>query len=431
MASPSITPENFEERVIWYAITGTYAFYAMGAVYIVAPVLAWILLLRLLYRYLWPTRTDLTLSTGRPPVAVWLWVIGMLMMLIALVVGHLDFELGAAKLIKSAVGWAKGWALFAIFPLVGCLPIRPQVIYRACAIVCLHTLLLLPVFVGAYLLHLPQTLYVSPLEIVGGPGPMFFAVNLYEGDVGGGVRWWFFTPWAPATGFVANMYFIFALEERARRWKWIGITGSVVMILFSKSRMAVVAWLAVWLLARLLSRLTLPWPYFAAATGSTLAGLCGTEILRIAERFQAAFRGVRPASSRVRATLVRIAFDRWPEAPLWGHGIQEPGPHLVEYMPIGSHHTWYGLLFVKGIVGFLALAIPLLWTFVTLVIRAQSSHLAAVGLALVLLLSLYTFGENLEILAYLFWPALVIIGAALKGETPRPAPSPTVCTEAS
>ncbi len=48
MAPPRITPENFEERVIWYAITGTYVFYAIGAVYIVAPVLAWILVLRLL-----------------------------------------------------------------------------------------------------------------------------------------------------------------------------------------------------------------------------------------------------------------------------------------------------------------------------------------------------------------------------------------------
>lgn len=30
-----------------------------------------------------------------------------------------------------------------------------------------------------------------------------------------------------------------------------------------------------------------------------------------------------------------------------------------------------------------------------------------------LILLLYTFGENLEILAYLFWPALVVLGSAL------------------
>jgi len=33
-----------------------------------------------------------------------------------------------------------------------------------------------------------------------------------------------------------------------------------------------------------------------------------------------------------------------------------------------------------------------------------------VGLSMVLVLFFYTFGENLEILAYLFWPGLVMIG---------------------
>jgi hypothetical protein len=30
-----------------------------------------------------------------------------------------------------------------------------------------------------------------------------------------------------------------------------------------------------------------------------------------------------------------------------------------------------------------------------------------------LVLSLYTFGENLEILAYLFWPGMLMVGHAL------------------
>ena len=32
---------------------------------------------------------------------------------------------------------------------------------------------------------------------------------------------------------------------------------------------------------------------------------------------------------------------------------------------------------------------------------------------MVTILVLYSFGENLEILAYLFWPGLVVIGRAL------------------
>ena len=92
----------------------------------------------------------------------------------------------------------------------------------------------------------------------------------------------------------------------------------------------------------------------------------------------------------------------------------EPGPHLVEYMPIGSHHSWYGLLFVKGIVGFVALAIPMVWTTVEMLVRAQSNITARAGLAVMLTLWLFTFGENLEIQVYMYWPGLVIIGIVLR-----------------
>ena len=117
----------------------------------------------------------------------------------------------------------------------------------------------------------------------------------------------------------------------------------------------------------------------------------------------------------MRAALGRIALHRWQsEAPVFGHGVVEPGPHLVEYMPIGSHHSWFGLLFVKGAVGFAALAIPMIWTTIEMLIRAQSSITARTGLAVMLTLWLFTFGENLEIQVYMYWPGLVIIGIALR-----------------
>jgi hypothetical protein len=53
--------------------------------------------------------------------------------------------------------------------------------------------------------------------------------------------------------------------------------------------------------------------------------------------------------------------------------------------------------------------------------------LAKVGMAILMLLMLYTFGENLEILAYLFWPGLIILGKALID--PPTAPSHLVDTK--
>ena len=138
-------------------------------------------------------------------------------------------------------------------------------------------------------------------------------------------------------------------------------------------------------------------------------------LISFAEIFIDAFTQARVDSSRVRAALARIALDRWArEAPIWGHGVVERGPHLVEYMPIGSHHTWYGLLFVKGIVGFVSLAVPMLCSSAALWRNAMSGgrigDAAQTGLSVILVLFLYTFGENLEILPYLIWPGLVFIG---------------------
>ena len=99
--------------------------------------------------------------------------------------------------------------------------------------------------------------------------------------------------------------------------------------------------------------------------------------------------------------------------------IVEDGPHLVQYMPIGSHHTWYGLLFVKGIVGFIALLIPMVFTFLILLIKSQRHDVAKVALSIIFILFLYTFGENLEILVYLYWFALIIMGIALKPQKKR------------
>lgn len=410
MDTQTILPENIEERVVWHAIRATYLFYALGALYVVAPVLGWCLLLVLFKRF-W---CDGNHNDTQLPFSIWLWIFCMVIMLLALVVGHFDFQLGTGKVIKSSIGWAKGWALLAVFPLLGCLSIRPQIIYRACMHVCLHTLLLLPVFIGAWLVGLPQTLYVSPIQAIGGPGPEFFAVSLYEIDPGSGApRWRLFAPWAPALGVIANTFFIFSLQEKNLNWRAVGIIGSLAMILMSASRLALVALIVAWAITWFLSRVRDPLaPFFVAAT-MTIVSLVAVPVLDLFDRFWQAFRAARVDSTRVRDVLARIAVDRWQnEAPIWGHGIVERGPHLVEYMPIGSHHSWYGLLFVKGIVGALALALPMIWSLAELTWWSGRIDAARVGLTMLLLLLIYTFGENLEILAYLIWPSLMLIGIA-------------------
>jgi hypothetical protein len=41
-------------------------------------------------------------------------------------------------------------------------------------------------------------------------------------------------------------------------------------------------------------------------------------------------------------------------------------------------------------------------------------QLGTVGLSIIIILFMYTFGENLEILVYLYWPGLIVMGMALQ-----------------
>ena len=124
-----------------------------------------------------------------------------------------------------------------------------------------------------------------------------------------------------------------------------------------------------------------------------------------------AFKSVRADSSRVRETLQRIAIERWQSDGYWfGHATVGPGKHIVEYMAIGSHHTWYGLLFVKGLVGFCALLVPFVWQMALTLQDAAIGTRGRLPLGIMMTLMLLSFGENIEIEVYLLWPALVVLG---------------------
>jgi hypothetical protein len=417
MVAPSLRPENHEEKVIYYSILWTWGFYFLGALYLVGPIVGWYLAYRALIRYL-------GIATGpckRPTAIPWgvvVWWVSMGAMLFALVAAHFSFDLGLASLLKSSIGWAKGWALMAVFPWIGAmLPIRAQIVYRATNKLALQTLLLAPVFLlaGATLRGM-SPVFISPLQIVGGPGPEFFRMELYSIDTtNGNLRWSFFAPWSPAAAFIANVSLAFALYERSRFFKWVGVASCLVISVMSQSRLAIVAVPGLIVLLAVLCNLTRPLTLGVASILSTLGALLAEPIMSIVEQFTQKFNAARASSTRVRALLRSIALHRWQEeAPIFGHGVVEKGPHIVEDMPIGSHHSWYGLLFVKGAVGFAALAVPLAWTFLELVVKAQADRVARCALGVLIIIIFYTFGENLEILSYLFWPGLVVIGIAMR-----------------
>ena len=410
--SQAPTPVGTAEKWIVHSILWTYAYYLLGALYVLGPVLAWTLATQYL-RHQGLKHLSLT---------VWAWIAGMCTMLLAVVVAHVEFDLGVGQTLKSCIGWAKGWALMALCVLIGFGRIRIEVLARAVCWLGLQTLLLFPFLVLARLLHLPGELYVSPLSIIGGPGPEYFAVELYSLNAESGTaRWRLFAPWAPAMGLIMSCFVMIALQEERALLRRAGIADMVLAILASGSRLGLLALPVVVLITHIWRRLDQPSLYLWLSPVFLVAGLIHQAVADLIEDFTSRFHGARADSSRVRATLGRMAVHRWEsEAYWWGHGNVEPGPHLVEHMPIGSHHTWYGLLFVKGLIGLLALAVPMLMTFWVLFWRGRRTRAGQAAFGVLLILGFYTFSENLEMLAYLYWPALVTLGMGLRDAVRQP-----------
>lgn len=415
MAPPTDPAQAAAERLIAVTIGSTWLLWLVGGLYIAGPALGWVLAAMAAWKLyaapLLPAQQR-ALPLGA---IIWTFLIGMLAMQLILLIGHATNGFGAGQTLKSSIGWAKGWALIALFPFAAAvLNVRPEVIYRAVCRLGRQSLFIIPLFIAAPYLGLPDRLWVSPLQIVGGSGPEYFSTILYTIEPGvGTARWQFFAPWSPAAGLVALVHAICAAEERDMRWKIVGLTAAVLIALLSQSRLAMVALAVIWPLSFAVSRLGKAWLWWLAAPAVLLFGLTAPSAVAFADQAASDFSSARADSSRVRAALGRIAVTRWQtEAPIFGHGIVEQGPHMVEYMPIGSHHSWYGLLFVKGLTGLFALAVPLGVALLGTAKLAIRDPRGRVGLSMVLVMLLYSFGENLEMLAYLYWPGLVLIGVA-------------------
>ncbi|NEP76518.1 MAG: O-antigen ligase domain-containing protein, partial [Okeania sp. SIO2G5] len=210
-ADDTITPQNLPESIVWYSLVATYGIYCLGGLYVLGPALAWILFAYVLKEQWGLFRQGQTRYLLSLHWVLWLWFVGMAIEYLALYIGHMNFDLGLTTTIKSSIGWARGWALMAIFPILGsCLPIRPKLLYRAACVIALHSLLVVPLLYGAYLISWEPLLYTSPLKAVGGGGDLFFQVRLYSIDGEGNARWAFFCPWGPAAGMMGNIYFFLA-----------------------------------------------------------------------------------------------------------------------------------------------------------------------------------------------------------------------------
>jgi hypothetical protein len=417
MNSTEIKPINLPEALVWYYIIGAYIGYLFGGQYLITPLIGTILVFLVIKQWWLQSPTTPVRDKIDFCPLTWIWIAGMLIMEVALIIGHLNFDLSIVQIIKSSLYWYKHWALFALFSIAAYLKIRPQIIYRATCI--FNSMCLVWVLLGslAYLINLPILSYVSPFQALGGDD-MYYTVNLLfqEASYGEGFRLQLFAPWAPALGLVGNIYFFLAYQETNRRWRWLGMLGAIAMIIVSVSRLAIICLLFVMLVQWLIGNFFRTKVQLAISFVGFLIGVLLPVLIEWFKALKTIFYQIRPGSSKVRAALGRMSLDRWwNEAPIWGRGINTSrGPAAFGFMPIGTHHTWYGVLYLHGLVGFLCFVIPFVLTIFDLLSQVRNSPTSKVGFSLILVLLLFSFGENIENLAYLYWQGLLVIGIAIK-----------------
>jgi hypothetical protein len=419
MMDHAIKPQNVAERVIWYTIVLSYPMYLLGLVFPVNTTLPWLLLINVGTRFWQQSDRTPVPDQVRIPAIVWVWLIAALTVLLAMLTGLMDFGYDMNELIRSSLSWCRDWALYPIcFTLGSCLRVRPQIIYRAVCNLCAQSIVALGIGVAAFVAKLPELIYDSPIERLTQNGKLFYEVRLYVVDVdSGGVRFTLFAPWAPALGLVACIYLLLVLQESHKGWRTIGVVGATAMLLGSVSRAAFIV---------LPTSILLIWVWVAAnraylqlVVGFLLfwLGLLSFQVQQAMELAIDGFVGARKSSSQLRQVIQRMSLERWAEAPIWGHGKEIPGPKVLKGMPLGSHHTWVGLLFNHGVVGFTAILVAVVSTVILLAIQAKVDRLARVALAIMLVLIFTSMGESMEKLAYLIWPALVLVGMAFRVPT--------------
>ena len=421
MGSTFIKPQNLPENLIWYYLVGTYAAYYLGLQLLLTQLLGWFLAFYLIKK--WWDQTDKTPESERIVISssAWIWIVAMITIEVTIIISHINFDLGLAQIVRTSIGWSRQWALIALFPLAGHLNIRPQIIYRAVCILAAQSLVVVVIDNLAGLIHLPVLSFVSPLKFLGG-GSALWTATFFSNYLTQREDFKLFAGWPTILGMTSVIYFYFACLESDPKWRRIGIWTYIFLILASQTRTAIVALLFNFIFLRLFKSWFRARVLFMAGFTTSMVGIFLPKIIDILQQIKDFFNKIRgkdsDESGKLRAYINRMTLARWQsESPVWGHGVIEEfgqGPRITYGVPLGTHSTWFAILYLHGIVGFLALAIACLWSFFNLLIKSQSSDLAEIGLRILIILIIFGFAEPLNIWPYVYWPALLVLGVALK-----------------
>ena len=113
-----------EDLIVALALASTWVVYLFGGLYELGPVLGVGLTGLLFVRVYLSGHADFVRTVPSTPGGVWIWIMGMLVMLLALEVGHMNQNLGLGQTKKSTIGcterlctalvWCASWSVLSM-----------------------------------------------------------------------------------------------------------------------------------------------------------------------------------------------------------------------------------------------------------------------------------------------------------------------------
>lgn len=244
-----------------------------------------------------------------------------------------------------------------------------------------------------------------------------------------------FYPWATALALAGATALLVGTADRLRPWRLLAAAAGIVAVLLSYSRSAVLCLTgALLVLAFLrLSGVGRAAVLLAAGLALNLALLGGFDPVETARSVQEGFTNVRAGSSAARALVYELSWAHFFDRPILGHGwMSPPVARWLSSMPMGSHSSFYGVLYLGGIATFAVLCLAYVGTLAAAVLRLRDRpREGPVAFVLLLLMGVVAAGESINILVPSLLATFVWLGGALRRPEPatvraRPAPAGTM-----
>jgi hypothetical protein len=220
----------------------------------------------------------------------------------------------------------------------------------------------------------------------------------------------------PIPGICGLLSFFICYGESNRRLRFLSISGSLLALLVSQSRLAWVCFPTVYLISLSFRRQTIRqaslWGAFLLFTGCAVLGLTLADLLHQA---LGVFTEARAASSADRSLVVSLTLEAWKERPWLGWGISRGEVKWYIYeIVLGSFSTYAGVLYLHGVLGYICLITALATTVWNLWRIAQTgNHLAQGAVASFLALCLFLEGLPLTWICVYFWFYFIWLGNLL------------------